>query len=292
MKVGVVFPQTELPLEPHAVRDYAQAIEGMGFDYVLAYDHVLGATREQFPNFKPPYTKDDPFHEVFVLFGYLAGITTTLEFATGVLILPQRQTALVAKQAAQIDYLSGGRLRLGIGVGWNFMEYQALGRDFKTRGKRTDVQLAMLNELWTKRVVNFAGDAGEVVENAGIYPLPIQRPIPIWFGGMADPVLRRMAKWGVGWMPPGKSPDDIRDALDQLHNYLREEGRDPANFGIDVRLNVRQTPNEWRTLAQAWQKAGATHICLHTMNNGLNTVESHLKVAEQFKQVMGEFLGK
>src|SRR5579864_3397066 len=197
MRIGVVFPQTEIGNDPIAIRDYAQAVEDLGYQHVLAYDHVLGAGLAHRPNWQGPYTSETPFHEVFVLFGYLAAVTHKVELVTGILIVPQRQTALVAKQAAQVDILSQGRLRLGVGIGWNEVEYEALGEDFHTRGARSGEQITVLRLLWTQPVVDFKGRWHHIPE-AGINPLPVQRPIPIWLGGEADAVLERVGTMGDG----------------------------------------------------------------------------------------------
>src|SRR5438105_2091500 len=193
MRIGVVFPQTEIGSDPSVIRDYAQAAESIGYKHLLVYDHVLGASTEHRPDWRGPYTSETPFHEPFVLFGYLAAITQQLELVMGVLVLPQRQTALVAKQAAEVDVLSGGRLRLGVGIGWNQVEYEALGEDFHNRGKRIEEQITLLRELWTEPVVDFTGRWHRVAE-AGVNPLPMQRPIPIWMGGYADVVLERAGR--------------------------------------------------------------------------------------------------
>src|SRR5579883_498792 len=206
MQYGVVFPQIEFGNDPEAIKDYAQAAEGMGYDYLLIYDHVLSAHPEREPKLTGPYTHEHPFHEPFVLFGFLAGATKRLQLTTGILILPQRQTALVAKQAAEIDVLSKGRLRLGIGLGWNYVEYEALGTDFKTRGRRVEEQVEVLRKLWTEPLVTFRGK-DHVISNAGLNPMPIQRPIPIWFGGAAEPALRRAARLADGWMPASRRPE-------------------------------------------------------------------------------------
>ncbi|MGH2443796.1 MAG: LLM class F420-dependent oxidoreductase, partial [Chloroflexota bacterium] len=200
MRIGVTFPQTEITADPIAVRDYAQAAEELGYSHVLAYDHVVGADRSTRPDWRGPYDLHTMFHEVLVLFGYLAAITRRLELVSGVLILPQRQTVLVAKQVAEIDVLSGGRLRLGIGVGWNDVEYQALGEDFHNRGRRSEEQIAVLRELLSKESVTFHG-RWHTVEAAGINPMPVQRPIPIWIGGSSEVTLRRVARIGDGWFP-------------------------------------------------------------------------------------------
>ena len=207
----------------------------------------------------------------------------TLEFVTGILILPQRQTALVAKQAAQLDLLSGGRLRLGIGVGWNKVEYDGLNEDFSTRGKRSAEQIRLLKALWTNELVTFEGDY-HTIPDAGLNPMPIQRPIPIWFGGGADAVLRRMAELGDGWMPNSMSMEKVRPIIDTVKQYVTEAGRSMDNFGIDVRLNTaRQPRNEWSGYVSEWQSLGATHLAVNTMGAGYTTLEQHLKTLQEFK---------
>src|SRR6266446_1072873 len=193
MQYGVVFPQIEFGNDPQAIKDYAQAAEALGYDYLLVYDHVLGAHPNREPKLTGPYTHQDPFHEPMVLFGFLAAVTTRLQLTTGILILPQRQTVLVAKQAAEIDVLSSGRLRLGIGLGWNYVEYDALGENFQTRGRRVDEQVEVLRKLWTQPLVTHRSDRF-VIDNAGLNPMPVQRPIPIWFGGWTEPALKRAAR--------------------------------------------------------------------------------------------------
>lgn len=221
MKIGVVFPQTEIGSDPVIIRDYAQTAEGLGFTHILAYDHVLGANPDRPGGFTGPYTYQTPFHEVFVLFSYLAGITQHLEFVTGILILPQRQTALVAKQAASLDVLSGGRLRLGVGLGWNKIEYIALNEDFHTRGKRIEEQVMLLRRLWTEPLVDFKGK-WHTIPDAGINPLPIQQPIPIWFGGREEPALRRAARLADGWLPNQRSAAEAKLSLALLDRFLEE----------------------------------------------------------------------
>lgn len=287
MKRGVVFPQTEIGSDPVALKDYAQAVEAMGYDYLLAYDHILGANPDRPGGWQGPYTDQSMFHEPFTLFSYLAGLTENLEFATGILILPQRQTALVAKQAAQLDLLSGGRLRLGVGVGWNRVEYQAQNESFGDRGKRIEEQVALLRELWTKPLVTFRGQY-HTIEDAGLNPLPVQRPIPIWFGGSADVVLRRMARLGDGWMPNPLSVEEGKPVIERLHGYLRDAGRDPADFGLDVRVNVRDQPeSDWLDYVGGWRELGATHVDVNTMGAGLETLQAHLDVLRRFGTVIG-----
>ena len=288
MKFGVIFPQTELRPDPILIKDYAQAVEGLGYSYLMAYEHVLGANPDRPGGWAGrPYSYKDSFNEPFVLFGYLAGLTQTLELVTGVLILPQRQTVLVAKQAAQVDLLSGGRLRLGVGIGWNEVEYEALGANFHDRGRRCEEQIALLNELWTKPLVTFTGKY-HTIPDAGLNPLPAQRPIPIWFGGMADAVLRRMARFGQGWFPGGGANDRLKELIERLYGYLVEAGRDPKTFGIDGRMSLGgRPPSAWANDVEHWGRLGATHVAVNTMGAGYASPEEHLEAIRQFKETVG-----
>jgi len=289
MKLGAVFPQIEMPADPIIIRDYAQAIEEMGFDYLLAYDHVLGANPDRPGGWKGrPYSYTDPFHEIFVLFGYLTGLTKTLEMVAGVLVLPQRQTALVAKQAAQLDVLSGGRIRLGVGVGWNDVEFEALNEEFSNRGKRQAEQIELMNELWSKPLVTFNGEF-HTVSDAGLNPLPVQQPLPVWFGGYADAALRRMARLGAGWFPGSQTPEKAGPTFNKIREYISEAGRDPASFGLDPWVsNSRSKRSDWTPLAKEWQQIGATHLALETMRCGYS-IDQHLDAAKQFIEEVGEF---
>lgn len=288
MKIGVVFPQTEIGRDVAAVRDYAQTAEGLGYDYLLAYDHILGANPDRPGGWKGTYTYKDMFHEPFVLYAYLAAITRKIEFVTGVLILPQRPAALVAKQAAELDVLSGGRLRLGIGTGWNKVEYESLGYDFHTRGKRSEEQVLLMKELWTKPLVTFHGQY-HTVEDAGLNPLPIQRPIPIWFGGYVDEVFRRMARLGDGWIPNVMSPEEAQPKIERIRGYLREEGRSPDEFGYDIRVNLKTQPKDtWLAYVRGWRDLGATHVCINTMGVGFETPQKHIDAIRDFKTFLSE----
>jgi probable F420-dependent oxidoreductase len=275
MRIGAVFPQTEIGDDPGEIRDWAQAVEGLGYRHALAFDHVLGAGVDTRPGWAG-YTSDTAFHEVFVLFGYLAAVTSTLELVTGVLVLPQRQTALVAKQAAEVDVLSGGRLRLGVGVGWNNVEYDALGESFTDRGARCEEQVELLRRLWAQPTVTFSG-RWHTVENAGIKPRPVRGRIPVWFGGNAEALLRRVGQIGDGWMPQ-RPPDDVaRDMLDRVRAYARDAGRDPAEIGFEPRLSLAQVPEGERAdFAAGWRELGATHLCVATMGLGLETADDHI----------------
>ena len=284
MQLGVVFPQTEIGADPAAVRDYAQAAEALGYRHLLVYDHLLGTNAGSRPGWRGAYRHTDMFHEPFVLFGYLAGLTEKIEFVTGVLILGQRQTALVAKQAAEVDVLAGGRLRLGIGIGWNAVEYEALGEDFHNRGLRSEEQIEVLRALWTQELVTFDGRWHKITD-AGLNPMPVQRPIPIWFGGMDDRVLRRTARMGDGWFPQFRPDDSGRAMLRQLHAYAREQGRDPADIGIEGRITIgRGSPEEWTGEAARWKSLGATHLSVNTMGGGLSSLDSHIDAIRRFKE--------
>ena len=281
MKLGVVFPQTEIGSDPSVIRDYAQTAEGLGYSHLLAYDHVLGASTKNRPDWTRPYSDEDQFHEPLVLFGYLAGVTQTLELVTGVLVLPQRQTALVAKQAAEVDILSGGRLRLGVGVGWNYVEFEALGESFHTRGKRIEEQITLLRTLWTESVIDFQGSWHRIPE-AGINPLPVQRPIPVWIGGEIDVALRRAATIGDGWMPQRRPDDQARQEVEKLRQFATEAGRDPASIGIEARLTLRrEDPTTWRQYLEGWRDLGATHISVNTMGMGLEGPRAHIEKIEK-----------
>jgi len=273
MKIGVVYPQTELGGNPEAVRAIGLAVESLGYDYLLAYDHVLGATHDREPKLTGPYTELHPFHDPFVMFAYLAGITQRIEFTTGVLILPQRQTALVAKQAADLDLLSHERLRLGIGIGWNYVEYDALGEDFATRGARADEQIGLLRRLWAESVITFAGKFDQI-DRAGILPRP-KRSIPIWVGGVSEAAFRRSGRLGDGHILMG-SVDDARQGWARLEHYLAEAGRPSEGFGRELPIRGPKTPAEMAETIARWRDAGGTHASIVTMGNDLHTAQAHI----------------
>jgi len=271
MKLGVTIPNIELGTETGPVKALAQAAEGLGFDYLMNYDHVLGADVSVRPEWrpflgKPPiYTIDDGFREPLIMYGYLAAVTEIIEFATGIIIMPQRQTALLAKQTAEVDLLSGGRLRLGVGIGWNDLEYQALGMNFRDRGARSAEQIEVLRKLWTEKSVNFAGK-WHTLDGVGINPRPIQRPIPVWLGGEADRVLRRVAQLGDGWyIPSYLDEEQIRERVEKLHAYARELGRDPKTIGLEgiIRMWGREPEQCAESLAM-WGRLGASHVTFTT----------------------------
>lgn len=286
MQIGVVFPQLEIGNDPAAIRDYAQAAEEMGYAHLLAYDHVLGADIRHYPGWNGPYNHKDMFHEPFVLFGYLAAVTQRLQFVSGVIILGQRQTALVAKQAAEVDVLSQGRLRLGVGIGWNHVEYEALGENFHNRGRRSEEQIAVLRALWTQEVVNFEG-RWHRIRHAGLNPLPVQRPIPIWLGGRVEAVIQRVARLADGWFPQFRPDSAGEETLARLHQYARDAGRDPASIGIEGRVSIAgRRAEDWAQEAEAWKKLGATHLSVNTMGAGLRSPQEHINAVRQFKEAV------
>ncbi len=278
MKLGVVYPQIELGGNPDAVRKIGLAAEALGYDHLLAYDHVVGATHDREPKLWGPYTEQDPFHDPFIMFAYLAGMTQRLEFATGVIILPQRQTALVAKQVADLDLMSGERLRFGIGVGWNYVEYQALGQEFKTRGARADEQIALLRRYWSEPLVSFKGRFDEV-DRGNILPRP-RRPIPIWIGGFQEPAFRRGGYLGDGFMFAG---DDPLAHFARVKHHLAAAGRTLDGYGLDFITNVSRTVDAAVNAADMWREAGGTHISVCTMGMGFTTAEQHIDFMTEVK---------
>ena len=275
MRIGVVFPQTELGGDVGAVRAYGEGVEELGFTHVLAYDHVVGADPGVHRGWRGPYDVSTTFHEPFVLFGYLAAVTS-LELVTGIIILPQRQTVLAAKQAAEVDLLTDGHFRLGVGIGWNAVEYEALGKDFSNRGERFEEQVALLRRLWTERTVTHDG-VHERVTGAGLAPLPVQRPIPVWFGAVAERALRRVGRLGDGWfpqVPPGPKLDEARAVV---RRAAIDTGRDPDAVGMEGRITWDEDDVD-KLVRQAgrWRDADATHLSVNTMGAGLGSVDDHL----------------
>ena len=283
-KLGAIFPQTEIGNDTGAIREYAQATESLGFDFLLAFDHVLGANAETHTDLTGPYRHYDAFHEPFVLFGYLAAVTSRVELATGIIILPQRQTALVAKQAAAVDVLSEGRLRLGIGVGWNHVEYEALSENWGNRGIRSEEQIDVMRQLWTNELITYEGRWHKITD-AGILPLPVQRPIPVWLGGAADRTIRRIVSIGDGWILTGRPDDRAKGLIEKLHSYAGEAGRDTASIGLEGWVSASiGGPEDWAKEAEDWKALGATHVSLNTMRADLADPTAHIDAIRQFKE--------
>lgn len=279
MQIGVVFPQSDLGSASVAeLRRYATTVEELGFAHVLAYDHVLGADPEAHAPWNGPYDINTTFREPFVFFGFLAACTQ-LELVTGVIILPQRQTALVAKQATELDLLTEGRFRLGVGIGWNPVEYEALGQRFDQRGRRMSEQIPLLRRLFTERSVTHEGDFDRITA-AGLAPRPSRTPIPIWVGGQSAPAYRRIGRLADGWfpqVPPGPHLDEARAIVD---GAASEAGRNPAELGMEGRVSWTGDGGLDKLVDHVgrWHDAGATHISINTMNAGLGSLDAHLDV--------------
>ena len=293
MEVGVIFPQTEIEPDPLAIKDFAQAAEDMGYAYIFIADHVLGAdpAHHDFPALRT-YNHKSVVHETMTLMGYLSAITEQVGLATGILILPQRQTVLVAKQAAEVDVLSGGRLRLGIGVGWNSVEFEALGEDFHNRGTRSAEQIEVMRALWTQEVVDYHGKWHNI-SHAGLNPLPVQRPIPVFLGAgssatptIAEPVLKRVARIADGWCPNFGPDERGRAYVEKVHGYMLEMGRDSDKLQLDGRLRTSgKQPEDWIDEAKAWEELGARYLSIENRQGGLKTAGEHIEAMRRFKDV-------
>lgn len=287
MRIGVVFPQTELGGDAGAVRAYGQRAEELGYRHLLAYDHVVGADPAVHAGWSGPYDVNTTFHEPMVMFGFLAAVTS-LELVTGIIILPQRQTVLAAKQAAEVDLLTGGRFRLGIGLGWNAVEYEALGQEFSDRGKRSAEQVDLLRRLWTEPSLSYRGRY-HTVTGAGLAPLPVQRPIPVWFGGQSEPAYRRAGRLADGWfpqVPPGPRLDEARATVERA---AAEAGRNPSALGMEGRVSWRGDAEAVARQVRAWRDAGATHVSVNTMGAGLGSVDEHVAALESVAQAVKPF---
>jgi len=286
VNIGVVFPQTEIGPDAGAVRAYAQRVEELGFTHLLAYDHVLGADPKVHAGWSGPYDLSTTFHEPMVMFGYLAAVTR-LELVTGIIILPQRQTALVAKQAAEVDLLTGGRFRLGVGLGWNSVEYEALGKDFTNRGRRMSEQALLLRRLWTEESVTFEGEY-ETVRGAGLCPLPVQRPIPLWFGGQSRQAYVRIGQLADGWFPQMPPDQRLADARAVIAEAARAAGRDPDQIGMEGRVSWTEAgADKLIDHVGRWRSAGASHLSVNTMRVGLGSVDGHLAALGTAAEALG-----
>ncbi len=281
MRYGVVFPQRDIGPDTGAIREYVAGVQALGFDHLVIYDHVLGADTTDRPGWTG-YDLDDGFHEVFVLLGFIAAIAPGLELVTDVLILPQRQTTLVAKQAAEVDILTGGRFRLGVGVGWNPVEYEALGEDFRTRGRRVEEQIDLLRRLWVEPSLDYTG-AHHRIPGAGLTYMPVQRPIPVWIGGSADVTLDRVGRIGDGWFPLGTPDAAMAERIERVRRVAVASGRDPAAIGFEPTISLKADPATWRETAERWEAIGATHVALDTMNTGSVTVADHLALLGRWR---------
>lgn len=289
MKIGAVFPQTEIQSDPVIIKDFAQGVEALGFDHLVAYDHIVGKNTTDIPDWNMPYSHESSFQEPLMLFSYLAGVTSRLEFMPGVIILPQRQTTLVAKQAANLDIYSNGQLRLGVGIGWNQVEYEALNESFTGKGPRMDEQMAFLRQCWTEETFVFKSDMHSM-NNGGIKPLPKQQPIPLWVGGFSEPAMRRAARLGDGWLPYALPGDKAKSIIQKFEAMVRDVGRDPASVPVENIIYMGTTLGDAiRPVAAAieealqWNSAGAYAVSFDTMGSNFATIDAHLAALEEFK---------
>ena len=294
MQVGAVFPQLEIGTDPDAIAEYARTVEELGYDHLVIFDHVLGADANRPGGWTGAYDHRSMFHEPFVLYGYLAAVTSRLRLATAVLVLGQRQTALVAKQAAEVDVLSRGRLTLGVGIGWNAVEYEALGESFTNRGRRIEEQIAVMRALWTQEVVDFKG-RWHRIDRAGLDPLPVQRPVPIWIGGgwdrqkraLVEPSARRIARIADGWFTHVPANEDSRAVMQAFRRLVEEEGRDPATFPVEGRLPAAKSgAEEWKRGIDMVRQLGMTSVELNTMGAGYRSLDEHLDALRRFKELV------
>ncbi|MBT5914548.1 MAG: LLM class F420-dependent oxidoreductase [Rhodospirillaceae bacterium] len=288
MKLGLSFPQTEIGTDPVKIKDFIQTAEGLGYDFITFVDHVLGEEAPRGASFAGNYTRDYMFHEVMVLMGYAAAVTKTIGLGTAVMILPQRQAVLVAKQAAEVDLLSGGRMRLGVGLGWNRVEYDALGMPFKNRAKRFSEQIEVMRELWSNRVIEYKGEFHSF-DSAGINPEPIQRPIPVWIGAMKDVAVRRAARIGDGWfMYPRQEPsNDAHEMISIYRQAAAEAGREPDSLGINATVFANQGlgPDEWRSIMEKWKEMGVNEFTFRTAESDLKNLKAHMNAIKEMAEV-------
>lgn len=281
MQLNAMFPTRDIGSDAARIRDWAQAAEDLGYAYIEVPDHVFGATARD--GWTPRYDEKDPFHETFVTLGFLAAATRKIRLSSGILIAPQRQTGLIAKQAAEVDLLSGGRLRLAIGVGWNHVEYEALGAEWKTRGARQAEQAEVLRRLWSEDVVDFEGRFHHL-KGVNIVPPPVQRPIPIWFGGSSDAVVKRAARIGDGYMPI-MTPEAAEPKIAMLHEHMKAFGRDPAKFGLEGWLRFDEAdPQRWAKAAEGWKRLGAKIVMLYPMYR-MPKLDDQIETLRRFKEV-------
>ena len=275
MKIGAIYPQTELNGDPAGLGAIGPAVEQLGYDYLLMFDHVAGAVREDRKQpLLGPYSHLDPFHDPLVAFAYLAGITGKIELATGILVLPQRQTLLVARQAADVDLISGGRLRLGVASGWNYVEFEALGEDFSARGKRFTEQIPYLRRLWSESPLSFEGDFHHA-DRIAINPRP-NRQIPIFCGGGSTPAFRRAAKLADGFVFSGNLEERILPGWQELQQHLNDEGRNGQPFGAEYLTPDGSNVQQIVDLINRWQDAGGTHVAIRSMGNGFTQIDQHI----------------
>lgn len=287
MQVGLSIHTTEIGNDPIAIRDFVQAAEDMGYEHLTLIDHVIQSGQAVADDWRAFYVRDNAFHEPLIFYAFVAALTKKIELATAILILPQRQTALVAKQAAELDLLSGGRLRLGVGIGWNEMEFDVLGQNFKNRARRVEEQIEVMRQLWSNELVDFEGEFHKIAD-AGLNPLPVQRPIPVWIGAFVEPAIKRAGRIADGWfanprVPPGPESEEH---FEFFRSAAREAGRDPDTLGIDATvLTGGRGSQAWAAEAEQWQAMGATHLTVRSMASGLESNDAHIETMRKFREV-------
>ena len=285
MQIGAVFPHNEIGTDPGAIKAYAQGVEAMGITHLLIYDHVLGADPDREGGFRGPYDKDVAFHEPFTTFAFIAGVTDKIDLITTVMILPQRQTVLAAKQAAEVALLSNNRFKLGVGVGWNELEYVGLNETFNNRGRRQEEQVDVMRKLWSEDSLDYTGEYHRI-DKASINPRP-SKTIPIWFGGSAPALLDRVARLGDGWIPLMGANDKAKACIDTIKQTREAAGLSFANFGIQAQAQYAGgSPERWRKHAEAWREMGCTHLAIATHNAGPTTVDGHLARIGEYQQAL------
>ena len=285
MQIGAVFPHNEIGTDPGAIKAYAQGVEAMGITHLLIYDHVLGADPDREGGFRGPYDKDVAFHEPFTTFAFIAGVTDKIDLITTVMILPQRQTVLAAKQAAEVALLSNNRFKLGIGVGWNELEYVGLNETFNNRGRRQEEQVDVMRKLWSEDSLDYTGEYHRI-DKASINPRP-SKTIPIWFGGSAPALLDRVARLGDGWIPLMGANDKAKACIDTIKQTREAAGLSFANFGIQAQAQYAGgSPERWRKHAEAWREMGCTHLAIATHNAGPTNVDGHLARIGEYQQAL------
>ena len=294
MKYGVTLSNADITNDPQQIKDFVQAVEGAGYDHVLQAEHVLGGHPARLRPGERVHTYEQVYHEPFVLLSFVAAVTQRLELVTSILILPQRQTGVVAKQAAELDLVSGGRVRLGVGIGRNWMEYEALNEDFATRGRRLEEQVQVLRKLWTEELVTFEG-RWHHFDRMGLNPMPIQRPIPIWMGSytqVVERVIKRIARLADGWFPQFPANDELKALLERFRGYAREAGRDPAKIGLEcgVRIAPNDNPDDWIKAAKAYADLGATHLRVFAVGD-FGSMQGRIDAFRRWRETVGPALG-
>ena len=276
MKIGLQYPAATVGADPSEMREFAQAAEGLGYAHLTVFEHIVGVRPQ--PGEREHHAE---YHELLTMLSFLAGATSTIGLLTAVLVLPMRQAVVVAKQAAEVDFVSGGRLRLGIGVGRSPREYEATGADYHNRGRRIEEQLSLMRKLWTEEWVTFHGEWHQA-NDIGLTIPPVQRPIPVWMGGGSDRALERMGRMSDGWLSTKLEP--TAGGMAKIRASAAAAGRDPTSVALEGRLEIQgTTPDAWAAGVEAWAEVGATHLTIR----GDGTPAEQIELARRFKDEVG-----